>query len=144
MSDLDPQTTLANDHHRHHAEKRVLAAAETSTPSVRTPYIYHSTRQPFLPVYQTSRFANPSPLAFMALAVGLYLLSMVALGTDGLATLNVVTTVGLGFSGIALLFAVRLSAFSSPSSSIERGLQALGSHKTDSDRFSDAGHIRIS
>jgi succinate-acetate transporter protein len=102
---LDPQTTLA-DNHDHHGvlnEKRPLV----SETGVRTPYLYHSTRQPFLPHYHSSRIANPSPLAFMALAVGLYIISMVALGAEGLSTLNIVTTVGLGFSGVALLVAVR-------------------------------------
>ncbi|GAA5891361.1 hypothetical protein JCM6882_004671 [Rhodosporidiobolus microsporus] len=67
--------------------------------------LYHSTRQPFLPIYQGSKIANPSALAFFSLAVGLYLLSMVALQVGDLTTLNIVVTVGLGYSGISLLVA---------------------------------------
>ncbi len=60
--------------------------------------------QPFLPVYER-RWANPSPLAFAALASGLYIVSIVALGTDGLASLSIVPSIALGFSALSLFVA---------------------------------------
>lgn len=64
-----------------------------------------STPQPFLPVYKGSKIANPSPLAFSALAVSIYIVAVIALGADGLTNLGVVPSVALGYSSIALLVA---------------------------------------
>lgn len=69
---------------------------------------YRSTEQAFLPVYHGSRIANPSPLAFSAVAVSLYLISNVALKTDDLSSLSIVVTVALGYSAVALLVAVSI------------------------------------
>ena len=66
----------------------------------------YSTEQPFLPVYHGSRFANPSPLAFTAVGVSLYLVGMVALKADGLQTLSIIVSTALGYSSVALLVAV--------------------------------------
>jgi len=60
--------------------------------------------QPFLPAYDR-RWANPSPLAFASLASGLYIVSIIALGTDGLTSLSIVPSVALGFSALSLLIA---------------------------------------
>lgn len=60
--------------------------------------------QPFLPQYDR-RWANPSPLAFASLASGLYIVSIVVLGTDGLTSLSIVPSIALGFSALSLLVA---------------------------------------
>lgn len=86
----DPLLHVAQAHHHHH----------------------HSTEQPFLPVYYGSRIANPSPLAFSAVAVSLYLISMVALKADNLSSLSIVVSVALGYSSVALLVAVSIALVS--------------------------------
>lgn len=68
--------------------------------------VHRSTEQAFLPVYHGSKIANPSPLAFSAVAVSLFLVSQVALGTDELSSLSIIVTVALGYSAVALLVAV--------------------------------------
>lgn len=65
-----------------------------------------STEQLFLPKFHGSRIANPSPLAFSAVAVSLYLISMVALKADDLASLSIIVSTALGYSSVALLVAV--------------------------------------
>lgn len=60
--------------------------------------------QPFLPRYDR-RWANPSPLAFAALASGLYIVSIIALGTDGIGSLSIVPAIALGFSALSLFIA---------------------------------------
>ncbi|ORY89603.1 GPR1/FUN34/yaaH family-domain-containing protein [Leucosporidium creatinivorum] len=67
--------------------------------------VHRSTEQAFLPVYHGNKIANPSPLAFSAVAVSLFLVSQVALGTDKLSSLSIVVTVALGYSAVALLVA---------------------------------------
>ncbi|KAL8292869.1 hypothetical protein RQP46_000563 [Phenoliferia psychrophenolica] len=67
---------------------------------------YKSSDQPFLPVYRsTSRIANPSALAFMALGVTFYMVSIISLGANGLKSLGIVPAIALGYSSVALLIA---------------------------------------
>ncbi|GAA5998722.1 uncharacterized protein JCM10292_007185 [Rhodotorula paludigena] len=58
--------------------------------------------RPFLPHFSRRR-ADPSPLAFAALGTGL--ISLVALGTRDIDTLNIVVSIALGYSAFALLVA---------------------------------------
>ncbi|GAA5848992.1 hypothetical protein JCM8547_006407 [Rhodosporidiobolus lusitaniae] len=71
-------------------------------------YLHHDdtrdSSRPFLPYFNRKR-ADPSPLALGALATGLFIISIVALGTDGLATLNIGVSIALGYSAFALLIA---------------------------------------
>ncbi|GAA6044145.1 hypothetical protein JCM8097_002796 [Rhodosporidiobolus ruineniae] len=60
--------------------------------------------KPFLPYFNRKR-ADPSPLAFAALGTGLFILSMVALGTKDLTVLNIGVAIALGYSTFALLVA---------------------------------------
>jgi len=60
--------------------------------------------QPFLPKYYR-KYANPSPIAFMALGNGLFIISIVALGTDGLSSLSISVAMALGYCAIAELIA---------------------------------------
>ncbi|KAM0755727.1 hypothetical protein T439DRAFT_320437, partial [Meredithblackwellia eburnea MCA 4105] len=64
-----------------------------------------STNQAFLPVFKGSKIANPSPLAFMSLAVALYVVSIVALGADGMKSLGYVPSIALGYAAVAQLIA---------------------------------------
>lgn len=68
----------------------------------RRPRVYDP--QPFLPQYDR-RWADPSPLAFASLASGLYIVSIIVLGTDGLSSLSIVPSIALGFSALSLLVA---------------------------------------
>lgn len=52
--------------------------------------------QPFLPRFNR-KFANPSPAAFLALALGLFSVSIVALGTDHSSTLTIIVAVSFRF-----------------------------------------------
>jgi succinate-acetate transporter protein len=60
--------------------------------------------QPFLPVYHR-RIADPAPLGFMALGSGLFVLSIVAMGADGLSSLSASVAVILTYCAIAELVA---------------------------------------
>jgi succinate-acetate transporter protein len=60
--------------------------------------------QPFLPAFHRKR-ADPAPLGFMALGSGLFLVSIIAMGTDNLTTLNMIVATMLGYCSIAELVA---------------------------------------
>ncbi|KAK4700261.1 uncharacterized protein P7C70_g5986, partial [Phenoliferia sp. Uapishka_3] len=60
--------------------------------------------QPFLPVFHRHR-ADPAPLGFMALGSGLFVISIVAMGADGLSSLTASTAVVLMYCAIAELVA---------------------------------------
>jgi len=97
---LSPQTTL----HNTKAAEAGHAPSQPEGPLFDdSRFERRSTKQPFLPVYVGAKFANPSPLAFVSLAVSLYLISMVAMGTDNLSSLSIIPSVALGFSAFGLL-----------------------------------------
>ncbi|KAK4700720.1 uncharacterized protein P7C70_g5524, partial [Phenoliferia sp. Uapishka_3] len=66
---------------------------------------HYSTLQPFLPVYRGAKIANPSALAFSAMGVSLYIVSIIALRGDGLKSLGIIPAFALGYAAIALLIA---------------------------------------
>ncbi|KAL8283680.1 hypothetical protein RQP46_005475 [Phenoliferia psychrophenolica] len=74
---------------------------------------YHSSRpydplenneQPFLPVFHRRR-ADPAPLGFLALGSGLWAISIVAMGTDNLTSLEASTAISLCYCAVAFLIA---------------------------------------